>query len=116
MAQWMASQPEDGAPKTSRSIARVGRDKPLALSLAQQRLWFLDRLEPDQANYNIPIIHRLAGPLNWHNPFVERFIGTLRRELLDYVIVLNQTHLAKLLRQYIEEYYHIARPHQGSGW
>ena len=29
------------------------------------------------------------------------------------MIVLNQTHLDRLLRQYIEEYYHIARPHQG---
>jgi putative transposase len=35
--------------------------------------------------------------------------------LLDHVIVLNQAHLDRLLRQYIDEYYHVARPHQGLG-
>ena len=56
---------------------------------------------------------RTAYRSPWQNPFVERFIGTLRRELLDHVIVLSQGHLERLLRQYIEEYYHLARPHQG---
>jgi hypothetical protein len=48
----------------------------------------------------------------WQNPFVERFIGTLRRELLGHVIVLSQGHLERLLQEFIEEYYHVARPHQ----
>ena len=51
----------------------------------------------------------------WQNPYVERMIGTLRRELLDHVIVLNQRHLERLLREYLEQYYHTARPHQGLG-
>ena len=46
---------------------------------------------------------------------MERFVGTLRRELLDHVIVLNQHHPERLLREFIEEYYHTARPHQGIG-
>ena len=49
----------------------------------------------------------------WQNPFVERYGGTLRRELLDHVIVLNEGHLKRLLKEFIEEYYHMARPHQG---
>ena len=49
----------------------------------------------------------------WQNPFLERYIGTLRRELLDHVIILSEEHLKRLLKEFIEEYYHIARPHQG---
>ncbi len=56
---------------------------------------------------------RTAYRCPWQNPFVERFGGTLRRELLDHVIVLGQGHLERLLREFIEQYYHPARPHQG---
>ena len=56
---------------------------------------------------------RTAYRSPWQNPFVERYIGTLRREMLDHVIILSQRHLERLLREFIEEYYHVARPHQG---
>jgi putative transposase len=49
----------------------------------------------------------------WQDPFVERYGGTLRRELLDHVIDLNEEHLNRLLKEFTEEYYHLARPHQG---
>jgi len=58
---------------------------------------------------------RTAYRSPWQNPYVERMIGTLRRELLDHIIVLNQRHLERLLREFIEDYYHTARPHQGLG-
>jgi hypothetical protein len=58
---------------------------------------------------------RTAYRSPWQNPFVERYIGTLRRELLDHVIVFSQSHLERLLREFIEDYYHVARPHQGLG-
>jgi len=32
--------------------------------------------------------------------------------MLDHVIVLSQGHLERLLREFIDEYYHVARPHQ----
>ena len=44
------------------------------------------------------------------NPYVERLIGTLRRECLDHVVVLNETHLRRRLSQYLI-YYHRARTH-----
>lgn len=56
---------------------------------------------------------RTAYRCPWQNPFVEPFVGILRRELLDHVIVLGQSHLERLLREFIGEYYHLARPHQG---
>ena len=56
---------------------------------------------------------RTAFRSPWQNPFVERHVGILRRELLDHVLVLNEKHLTRLLKEFIEEYYHIARPHYG---
>jgi putative transposase len=46
----------------------------------------------------------------WQNPYVERLIGTLRRECLDHVVVLNDAHLRRLLRNYLT-YYHGCRTH-----
>jgi putative transposase len=46
----------------------------------------------------------------WQNPYVERLLGTLRRECLDHVVVLNELHLRRLLREYLI-YYHEARTH-----
>jgi putative transposase len=46
----------------------------------------------------------------WQNPYVEGLIGTLRRECLDHVVVLNETHLRRLLSEYLL-YYHAARTH-----
>ncbi|HEV2733974.1 MAG TPA: condensation domain-containing protein, partial [Longimicrobiaceae bacterium] len=42
-------------------IVRVPRGGPLPLSFAQQRLWFIDRLEPGSAAYNMPYALRLRG-------------------------------------------------------
>ena len=47
----------------------------------------------------------------WQNPFVERLIGSIRRECLDRVIVLNEKHLRMILVDYFE-YYHRVRPHR----
>src|SRR5262245_37226151 len=53
---------------------------------------------------------KTAARSPWQNPYVERLIGTFRRECLDHVIVLNETHLRRLLRGYLI-YYHGARTH-----
>ncbi|WP_442947635.1 amino acid adenylation domain-containing protein [Nostoc sp.] len=49
---------------TCSPIVPRARDAELPLSYAQQRLWFLDKLNPNSAFYNIPIALRLVGTLN----------------------------------------------------
>jgi len=46
----------------------------------------------------------------WQNPYAERFLGSIRRECLDHVIVLNESSLRRILRAYFE-YYECSRTH-----
>jgi putative transposase len=48
------------------------------------------------------------------NATCERLVGTLRRELLDRVLILGEAHLLAVLAEY-QEHYNTARPHQGIG-
>ena len=48
----------------------------------------------------------------WQSPYMERAIGSIRRECLDNVVVLNQRHLRRVLTAYFE-HYHRWRCHQG---
>ncbi len=50
----------------------------------------------------------------WQNAYTDRFIGTLRRECLDHVIVLNEANLLWVVEEFLV-YYHEARTHQGLG-
>ena len=53
----------------------------------------------------------LSAPRSpWQNPFVERLIGTLRRDCVDQVIVLDQCHLRCIVGRYLD-YYHDWRTH-----
>ena len=47
----------------------------------------------------------------WQNPYVERLIGTIRRECIDHVVVLSERHLKRILKSYLG-YYHGWRVHQ----
>ena len=46
----------------------------------------------------------------WQSPFVERLIGSIRRDCLDHVIVLHDRHLKRILKSYFD-YYHCWRTH-----
>ncbi len=45
----------------------------------------------------------------WKNPYVERVIGSIRRECTDHFIILSETHLGRILKEYVE-YYNKVRP------
>jgi putative transposase len=47
----------------------------------------------------------------FQNPYAERLIGSIRRECLDHLIIINEEHLRRSLRGYFD-YYHHSRPHQ----
>ncbi len=51
-------------------------------------------IEPTRTSYRSP----------WQNGVAERFVGTLRRELLDHMIVIDDRHLHRLLGEYIGYY------------
>ena len=46
----------------------------------------------------------------WQSPYVERLIGSIRRECLDHVIVVSEAHLRRILTSYFA-YYHESRTH-----
>jgi putative transposase len=47
----------------------------------------------------------------WQSPYIERLVGSIRRECLDQVIVFNPRQLRQLLQSYLD-YYHHFRPHR----
>jgi hypothetical protein len=53
---------------------------------------------------------RIAPRSPWQSPYVERLIGSIRRQCLDHVIVFNERHVKRILRSYFE-YYHATRTH-----
>ncbi|MCX5731019.1 MAG: integrase core domain-containing protein, partial [Deltaproteobacteria bacterium] len=61
-------------------------------------------IEPTRTSYRSP----------WQNGVAERFVGTVRRELLDHVIVLNERHLRQLIKSFVT-YYNEDRTHLGVG-
>ena len=59
-------------------------------------------IEPKRTGFRSP----------WQNGIAERWVGNCRRDLLDHVIVLNERHLKRLMREYVH-YYHDDRTHLG---
>ena len=57
-------------------------------------------IEPRRTSFRSP----------WQNGIAERWVGSVRRELLDHVVVLNEGHLRRLLREYVN-YYNADRVH-----
>ena len=55
---------------------------------------------------------KLTAPASpWQNGFVERLIGSIRRECVDHIIVLSEMHLRRILKSYAD-YYNCVRTHR----
>ncbi len=86
-----ASQQQAGTDAAGPAIARAARGEgALPLSFAQQRLWFLDQLEPNSPFYNIPVAVRLQGQLNL--PVLEQTLNEIvrRHEVLRTTFALEE--------------------------
>ena len=98
-AQWTAQQIVDAFPDES-APAYLLRDR--------------DKLYGQQFRHRVKgmgIDEVLAAPQSpWQNPFVERLIGSIRRECLNHVLVLGERHLRRILARYFR-YHHRARTH-----
>jgi putative transposase len=98
-AEWAAQQVIDAFPwdEALRYLLR-DRDRIYGASFRQQ-VW------------NMGVEEVLIAPRSpWQNPYVERLIGSIRRECLDHVVILNERHLMHVLARYFA-YYHQWRTH-----
>jgi non-ribosomal peptide synthetase component F len=64
LARLIERELAEGSGVLAPPIGRADRSGPIPASFAQQRLWFLDQLEPGSASYNIPTAVRLKGDLD----------------------------------------------------
>ncbi len=98
-AQWAAQQLVEAFPEAV-SVRYLLRDR--------------DRIYGDyfrQRVRGLGLKEVLSAPRSpWQNAYVERLIGSIRRECLDHVIVLNEHHLRRTLQSYFR-YYHRTRTH-----
>jgi aspartate racemase len=78
-------------------LVRLPRDRRIPLSFAQQRLWFIDQLQPGNALYNIPAAVRLRGPLDVSA--LERSISEImrRHEVLRTAFVETEGQPAQVI-------------------
>ncbi|VEN73028.1 hypothetical protein EPICR_100074 [Candidatus Desulfarcum epimagneticum] len=61
---FLAAKAGEKSKKRRSEIVREPHGENIPLSFSQTRLWFLDRLDPGLPLYNIPISHRIKGPLD----------------------------------------------------
>ena len=100
-AEWTAQQLTEAFPGDARMPRFLHRDRDSIYGeLVRQRIASLGMTE---------VVSAKQAP--WQNPYVERVIGSVRRECTDHLVPLNETHLRKTLQEYVE-YYNRSRCHQ----
>ena len=98
---WVAQQLREATPFDQRPRYLV-RDNDGKFGAAFARVAAASSIEIVRTPYRAPRA----------NAACERFLGSVRRECLDHLLVLGERHLCRVLREYIA-YFNRARPHQG---
>jgi hypothetical protein len=97
---------------TSQQIVESFADRDAPRYLIRDR----DRIYGDDVRLRISsmgIQEVLTAPQSpWQNPYVERLIGSIRRDCLNHFVILNAKHLKRTLASYLV-YYHGSRTHLG---
>jgi hypothetical protein len=102
-AAWVAQQLREAFPfESAPRFLIFDRDAILSAGLTATIRSML--MEPARTSYHSP----------WQNGVAERFVGTVRQELLDPVIVLNERHLRQLIESFVT-YHNADRTHLGAG-
>jgi len=103
-ASWVVQQLREAFPfdKVPRHLKYLLFDRDSIFSAEVIRAATSMVLTPKRTSYQSP----------WQNGVAERLVGSVRRELLDHVVVLHQRHLRRLLHEYWS-YYHDDRTHLG---
>ena len=96
---WVAQQLREAFPYDS---------APKYLILDREHTFHGEVLETAESLGILPVRTAIRSP--WQNGVAERWVGTCRRDLLNHIIVLNERHLKRLMREYID-YYHDDRTH-----
>jgi putative transposase len=92
-AGWVAQQLREAFPFESAPRFMIF-DRGAIFSAAVMAILRSMKIEPTRTSFRSP----------WQNGVAERFVATVRRELLDHVIILNEHHLRRLLDSFIDHY------------
>ncbi|GAA0486943.1 integrase core domain-containing protein [Salinibacillus aidingensis] len=102
-AEWLKQQFRNATPFDQKPKYLIHDNDPVFRSKEFQAFLRASGIQSKGTSFHSP----------WQNPYAERVNGTLRRELLDHIIPLNENHLERLLKEYIDQYYNTERTHQG---
>ncbi|MHB9035975.1 MAG: integrase core domain-containing protein [Armatimonadota bacterium] len=100
-AAWTTQQLRQTTPYDEQPTFLIHDNDPVFRSADVQQFLGASGIESVRIGYRQP----------QQNPFAERVIGILRRELLDHIIPFDEQHLYKLLKEFIGDYYHPIRTH-----
>jgi putative transposase len=98
---WVAQQLREATPFDQRPMYLI-RDNDSKYGQAFTRVAEARGIEVLRTAYRAPK----------ENALCERFLGSVRRECLDHMLVLGEAHLRRILQEYMG-YFNAARPHQG---